>query len=39
MVLTTGAGYVVKMRKSVDDLFLFLFVLVVAVAVRALWFV
>ncbi|RLN88814.1 hypothetical protein BBJ28_00016475 [Nothophytophthora sp. Chile5] len=35
--LKGGHGFVVKARKSLDDVFLFLFVLVVLVALRAIW--
>lgn len=31
------AGYVIKLRKSVDDLGLFLFAFVLCVVARALW--
>ncbi|KAF1317709.1 hypothetical protein FI667_g14517, partial [Globisporangium splendens] len=35
--VVTGIGYLIKFRKSFDDVFFFLYVLLLAVALRAIW--
>lgn len=32
-----ASGYVIKVRKALDDVFVFLYVLLLGVALRAIW--